>query len=65
MINLTAWGTNMTNIQTLLKTLRKCKERDCDLELTFTPEDARALLSELYDLLAAPVVQEYKQKHGD
>lgn len=54
----------MTNIQTLLKAMRKCRNAGIDLELTFTPEDAKALLAELYDLLAQPVVQEYGQRFG-
>ena len=53
----------MTNIQTLLKAMRKCRDAGIDLELTFTPDDAKALLGELYDLLAQPVVHEYGKRY--
>jgi len=54
----------MENIKTLLQAMRKCRDAGIDLELTFTPEDAKALLAELYDVLAAPAVMEYNAKHG-
>lgn len=53
----------MKNIQTLLKAMRQCRDAGIDLELTFTPKDAKALLAELYDLLAQPVVAEYGKRY--
>ena len=57
----------MENVKTLLAALRRAKFDRKGFEIAgsvFTPDDARDLLAELYDLLAQPVVHEYGQRFG-